>query len=175
MSLHATTVPDRCKQPAGRSAVVVPDVVVLSVYVPSAWAVQLPLTFIEPLSLTFVHMRGSRPAALMSRFVVLKVKHDELTVHVPTTLPPQADAFGQAPPAPVLEPPAAPAWPELPPVPEGSFVPLEHAPVRRPAAIAIVRNADRSCMERSPSRGTFRRSEVLSRGDRRRATEEDRG
>jgi len=172
-------VPDRFKQPAGSSTFVVPEVVVPSVYVPLAFAVHVPLTLTEPVSLTFLHMVGSSPAGPMSRSVALKVKHDELTVHVPTTLPPQGDPFGQAPPAPVLELPPVPPFPvlELPPVPEGSFVPLEHAPARNPAA-TIVRNADRSCMERSPSRGTLRRSQIRSqvrlRGDdRRRATKRD--
>ena len=124
MSVQLNWVPDRFKQPAGSSIVVVPDVVVPSVYVPSALAVHVPLTFMDPLSVTFLHMEGSSKPE-MSRFVVLKVKHDELTVHVPTTLPPQAATLGHPPPVPVLEPPAAPAAPELPPVPEGSLVPLD--------------------------------------------------
>ena len=141
----------------------VPDVVVLSVYVPSALAVHVPLTVTEPVSFTFVHMAGLSPAAEMSRLVALNVKQDELTVHVPTTLPPQAATFGHPPPAPVL--PAAPAVPlELPAAPV-RFEPLPHAPESIPAAIAIVRNADRSCMKRSPSKGNLRWSHLLIFGD----------
>jgi hypothetical protein len=161
-----TLVPDRFKHPDGSSACVVPDVVVLSVYVPSALAVHVPLTVTVPVSFTFMHIAGSSPAAEMSRFVALKVKHDELTFHVPTTLPPQAATFEHADPPPVPVLPDAPAPPlELPPVPEGLTEPPEHAPASIPAAIAIVRNADRSCMERSPSRGNLRRSGLLISGD----------
>src|SRR5580765_7520929 len=45
----------------------------------------------------------------------LTVRHDDFTVQVPTVSPPQADTFGQLPPAEL--PPVAPV-PPLPPFPE---------------------------------------------------------
>src|SRR6187401_262009 len=72
-------VPDRFKHPAGRSSCAVPEVVVPSVYVPLALAVHVPLTLSEPVSLTLLHVPGSSPAGPMSRFVALKLRHDELT------------------------------------------------------------------------------------------------
>jgi hypothetical protein len=121
--------------------VMLPVVVVPSVYVPLALAVQVPLTLREPESVTFVQAEGSSPALEMSRFVLRKSRHDELTFQVPTTSPPQAVIPGQvgAPPPPV---PAVPL--ELPPVPDGLGEVAVHAPEIIPAMSAVVRAAERS-------------------------------
>jgi hypothetical protein len=89
----------------------------------------------------------------MSRFVALKLRHDEPTVHVPTTLPPHAVTLGQdePPPVPVLELPPVPAAPlELPPAPV-RFEPPAHAPDSIPAAIAIVKTAACTFIDGAPS------------------------
>ena len=51
-------VPEICKHPAGSSTVASPVVVVPSVYVPSALAVHVPVTWTEPEMVGFVQLRG---------------------------------------------------------------------------------------------------------------------
>jgi hypothetical protein len=119
-------------------------------YVPSALAVHVPVTSREPESFTGVHIEGSSPAAEMSRLAALNFTHDELTVHVPTTLPPHAVTLGHddPPPAPVELPvPAEPL--ELPPAPV-RFEPGEHAPDSAAAAIAIVKTAACTFIDGTP-------------------------
>lgn len=64
----------------------------------------------------------------------LTVKHDDVTVQVPTTLPPQGAPFEHDPPAP---PP-----PEVPPVPGEPPEPALHALAINPNAAAVARTAD---------------------------------
>src|SRR5947207_2635512 len=113
--LHASVVPESIRQPLGSWSVSVPVVVVPSVYVPSDFAVQVPVTWRDPLIDTFWQVAGERPAAVVSRLLLLMSRQEELTFQVPTTLPPQAETFVHAwelPPEP-LEPPLC----ELPPEP----------------------------------------------------------
>ena len=63
----------------------------MSMY-PVAVAVNDPLTLREPEIVTLVQVRGSRPMAEGST-LPLRLKHDELTSQVPTTLPPHAVPF----------------------------------------------------------------------------------
>jgi hypothetical protein len=115
-------------------------------------AVNVPVTVSEPEIVTLLQVRGSSPARAMSTLLSLSVRQDELTVQVPTTLPPQAVPFGHEtplppvplPPAPVLLPPVPVVPPvlELPPVPE-PVMPLElQAPVIIAKAAVIARNTD---------------------------------
>jgi len=77
----------------------------------------------------------------------LTVKHDDVTVQVPTALPPQGDTSGQdfAPPVPLLELPPAP----FPPVPD-EFELMVHAPEIIPNNIAVARAADCAFIEGPP-------------------------
>ena len=154
---HWRTVPERILHPAGRSSSSVPVVVVPSVYVPSELAVHVPLTLRDPVIVTFLQLPGSRPAAEMSRSLLLRSRHAELAVQVPTTLPPQAVTFvHDVPPPPVpplalppvpTEPPLPPVL-ELPPVPEGLFEPvLEQANPRIVRAVIRMRGEVRCVME----------------------------
>jgi hypothetical protein len=85
----------------------------------------------------------------------LKLRHDEVTFQVPTTLPPQADPFGQdGPPVPAV--PVVPAVPllELPPVPVVFPVGLQ-APEIIANAIAIARAADWTFIEGLLTKGNL--------------------
>ena len=96
-----------------------PVVSVSSTYVPSALAVNVPVTVSEPVTGADGH-----PAATRVRSSVpLTLRHEDATVQVPTRLPPHAVTFGQegapVPPAPVAPPVAElPAAPVDPPRPE---------------------------------------------------------
>jgi hypothetical protein len=147
------------RQPAGRTSCALPVVVVSSVYVPLALAVHVPLTLREPEIVRFTQLRGSRPASETSTFP-LNFRQDELTLHVPNTLPPHGVPPGHDPPAPPLpdEPPPVPtaAPPPVPPVPDGVSEPPEHAPEIIPNAIAMARPAGRIFIEPLPSpMGTY--------------------
>ena len=76
-----------------------PVVVVSSEYVPSALAVNVPVTCSDP-----VTGADGQPAPTSDRSrSPLTFRHDDVTVQVPTTLPPQAVTLGQdAPPPPPL-------------------------------------------------------------------------
>jgi hypothetical protein len=117
---QVVVVPEIIKQPAGSSMSAEPVVVVPSVYVLLAVAVHVPVTSSEPVSVTFLQLVGSRPASEMSRLLLESARHDELTVQVPTTLPPQAATLVQDPELPPValppEPFDPPLWP-LPPEP----------------------------------------------------------
>jgi hypothetical protein len=126
----------------------VPDVVVPSVYVPSAFAVHVPLTLREPANVTFLQLRGSSPANVMSRLLPPIVRHDELTAQVPTTLPPQAVTAGHDDPPPPPPVPVIPPLLEVPPAPDGVPVLEAQAPEKIAAAIAIARAADCTFIER---------------------------
>ena len=68
-----------------------PVVSVLSVYVPSALAVQVPLTCSVP-----VTGAVGQPAPTSERSrLPLTFRHDDVTVQAPTRFPPQAVTFGQ--------------------------------------------------------------------------------
>jgi hypothetical protein len=100
----------------------VPVVIVLSMNVPLP-AVHVPLTWRSP-----VTGADAQPAPTTegSR-LPLTFRHEDVTVHVPTTSPPQAVTFGQegpAPPVPVLPPELTePPLPGVPPVPDSAFAP----------------------------------------------------
>jgi hypothetical protein len=136
-------------------------VVVPSTYVPSALAVKVPLTLKEPEIDTPVQVRGSRPSHAGAT-VPFTVRHDDITVHVPTTLPPQAVTFEQdnpLPPAPVVPPlelPPAPGW--LPGLLEA------HAPPMIMSAVAIARAADWSFIEGLLPKGDLLPAEILILG-----------
>jgi hypothetical protein len=115
-------------------------VVVSSVYVPLALAVHVPVTLSEPEIVGFTQLRGSRPAADGST-VPLSLRQGDITVHVPTTSPPQAVTLVEQ-----DDPP-----PPLPPVPDG--LPDEVQPPEViPAAIVIARTAERRFIGSSPSK-----------------------
>jgi hypothetical protein len=112
-------------------------VVVLSVYVPLASALKLPLTVKEPEIVELVQFRGSRPSHVGSR-CPLTVRHDDFTFQVPTTLPPQEVPFWQEAPDPPV-----PVPPELPPVPDGLVPELAlQAPEIIAVPMAIARTTD---------------------------------
>ena len=91
-----------------------------------------PSEALRPASHTLIGAAKPAPANDGSR-VPLTVRHDDATVQVPTTLPPQAVTSGQdAPPPPA---PVAPV-PELPPVPGVPPEPELHPSEEMPAAIA---------------------------------------
>src|SRR5262249_59447843 len=100
---QVVVVPEIIKHPAGSSMSAEPVVVVPSVYVLLELAVHVPLTFSEPVNVTFLQLVGSRPASEMSRLLLESCRHDELTVQVPTTLPPQVETLVQEPELPPLD------------------------------------------------------------------------
>lgn len=118
-----------------------PVVVVLSVYVPSALAVNVPVTASEP-----VTGADGQPAPTSERSSVpLTLRQDDATVHVPTTLPAQGVTLGQDAPPPL---PAVPPPPGLPPPPVGPTGLELHAAENIPAASADARAAERTFMKR---------------------------
>src|SRR5580765_1949314 len=116
--LQSTWTDETDRHAGARGNAIDPVVTVLSVYVPLALAVQVPVTCSDPVTGTVLHPR----LASMTSMSPDSARHDDVTVQVPTTEPPQAvppGQFGGAPPAPVvppvaLAPPAPPVWPELP-------------------------------------------------------------
>src|SRR5262245_24156645 len=116
-------------------------------YVPLAFAVQVPFTWSSPEIDVVLHVRGSRPTSEMSR-APLSDTHDDVTFQVPTTSPPQAV------PAAHDGPPLVPALPllELPPVPVGLPGLDEQASITVPNMTATPRTANRTFIEQSPSR-----------------------
>jgi hypothetical protein len=107
-----------------------PEVVVLSKYVPSALAVNVPVTCRDPVTGAVGH---PAPNDAKSRLPVT-FRHDDVTVQVPTTMPPQGVTLGQDPPAPPL--------PDFAPVPDEPPRLELHPPRITPKAIAIARAAD---------------------------------
>ncbi|HEX5270612.1 MAG TPA: hypothetical protein VFW33_09010, partial [Gemmataceae bacterium] len=67
----------------------VPVVTVSSVYVPSPAALQVPLTWSDPVINADVQPAPTTDGSS----VPLTVRHDDVTIQVPTTLPPQAVTF----------------------------------------------------------------------------------
>jgi hypothetical protein len=119
--------------------------------VPSPLAVKVPLTLRLPVIGAEVQLRGSRPADARSK-LPLSFKHDELAVHVPTTLPPHAVTLVQVAAAPPPEAPVAPdvfpllaplvpTFPLLPPGSGGEFVD-EQAPKLMAKVAATANTAD---------------------------------
>jgi hypothetical protein len=143
-------VPEINKHPAGRSIRRLPVVVVPSVYVPPASALHIPLTLSVPATIGFLQLDGSRPANETSRFP-LNFRHEDVTVQVPTTSPPQAVTSEHAPPPPpdpLLVPPAPVGPPEV-----GVQAPEINPNVPNvPNASAIARRADWTFIERAPSK-----------------------
>jgi hypothetical protein len=126
----------------------VPDVVVLSEYVPSALATQLPVTSRDPV--TGMDLQP-RPNPDTSRSPVTS-RHDDATVHVPTTSPPQAaTSEHEPPPLPgFVTVPVAPPLIKVPSVSDGLSERRVHAPAIIPNAMA--RTADWVVIERLPSK-----------------------
>src|SRR5450631_1634735 len=120
----------------------VPVVIVLSVNVPLPTAVQVPLTWRSP-----VTGADEQPAPTSegSR-LPLTFMHEDVTVQVPTTSPPQAVTFEQAapaPPVPEIPPvPTAPPLPGVPPVPDKAFAPEPQPPEISAGPMAV--NANRT-------------------------------
>src|SRR4029079_17213803 len=67
-------------------------------------------------------------------------RHDDITVQVPTTLPPQTATLVQVPPP--VELPPVPLLPELPPVPDEEPELALHAADTMPSATAMATTAD---------------------------------
>jgi hypothetical protein len=120
-----------------------PVVVVSSEYVPSALAVNVPVTVSMP-----VTGADGQPAPTSVRSSEpLTVRHDDATVQAPTMLPPHAVTLGQgAPPLPVPAVPVVAALPEPPPEPVDPTVPGLHAAENIPATRAEARAVERTFM-----------------------------
>ena len=82
---QATLTDDTDRQVGASGNVVEPVVVVLSVYDPSPFAVHVPVTCREPVTGTVVHPRLARETSMSP----VSVRHDEVTLQVPSTEPPQ--------------------------------------------------------------------------------------
>src|SRR5436190_15702516 len=95
--------------------------------------VRVPVTSSVPVTGSVAHPAPKSPRLRLP----LTLRHDDFTVQVPTVSPPQADTFGQLPPAtpPV---PVAPL-PPFPPAPDGLPDPALHAPMSIPVAVAMAR------------------------------------
>jgi hypothetical protein len=135
-------VPEIVKHEAPTVTCSVPVVIVPSVYVPSELAVHVPVTDSEPVTDT---VEQPTPSVVTST-VPPRARHEDITLHVPTTLPPQAVTFEQAPPPPPPDPPAelppVPTVPplELPPAPDWPELVLEQAKPKIESAAAIARS-----------------------------------
>src|SRR5512146_334772 len=115
MRSQVVVVPETFRHAAGTVICSLPEVVVLSVYVPSEFAVQVPLTWSEPVTVTDAQPRPKPPTCKSP----LTFRHDAATLQVPTKFPPHAETSEQE----SLEPLAlavAPA-PEPPSVPTVEF------------------------------------------------------
>jgi hypothetical protein len=140
-------VPEMFKHMAASASCTVPVVVVLSEYVPLELPVHVPDTWSDPVT--------DADAQPTPRFVrsasPLTLRHDDITVQTPTTLPPHGVPPAHAPAAPPPEVPPVPPDPllELPPVPDGPLETGVHAPESIPNAIAITRAADCTFIERA--------------------------
>src|SRR5262245_46801906 len=123
---HVVVVPEIIRHGGVSMNVSVPEVVVASVYVVSPLAVKLPVTWRVPVT---AGAGQFRPASARSRLPLTR-RHDEVTVQVPATSPPQAETLEQEPLAPPLPEPLPPVpAPVPPPVPDGAPEPPElHAP-----------------------------------------------
>src|ERR1044071_1290415 len=83
-----------------------------------------------PVRVTSLQTEGSRPASEMSRLDELSDKQEDITVHVPTTSPPQGVPAGQELPAPPVPPPGG-----------GELVAGVHAPETIPKATISAKTA----------------------------------
>src|SRR5678810_258311 len=121
---QVTGVDEITRHPGASANCTLPVVVVSSAYVPFALAVNVPVTCRDPVTGV-----DGQPAPTSDRSrSPLTVRHDDVTVQVPTTSPPHADTLAQ-------EPPAPPRPPELPAVPDGLPKPELQAPATIPSAI----------------------------------------
>lgn len=111
---QATGTDETVRHEAASGKVAEPVVRVLSAKVPSALATKLPVVVTEPVTGTVGHARLNRDTSMLPD----NLRHDDVTDHDPTTLPPQADTLLQLPPP--LEVPAA-----LLPPPDVAAPPLE--------------------------------------------------
>jgi hypothetical protein len=113
-------VPDIFRHEAGNVICSLPDVVVLSKYVPSDLAVHVPVTWRDPVTDADAHPRDNTDISSCP----VTFRQDEVTVQVPTTSPPQGTTLVQeAPPAPPLGLPPVPTVPPLAFVPPVPFAP----------------------------------------------------
>src|SRR6187431_3377769 len=90
------------RQDFASGKVAVPVVFVLSVKVPSELATKEPVVVSEPTTGTVGQLRLARDTSMSPD----SLRHDDVTFHAPTTLPPQGDSglqLGAAPP--LLAPP----------------------------------------------------------------------
>ena|SRR6187431_1989333 len=117
-----------------------PVVIVSSTYVPSALAVNAPVTASDPV------IGAEQPGAPTSdrSSVSLTVRHEDATCQVPTTSPAQGDTLAQT--APPLPPPPLGELPpeEVPPVCGELPVSEEHARKSIPRLVAKARAAART-------------------------------
>src|SRR5450432_2927337 len=165
---QVVVVPDTFRHSAAKVMVSWPVVMVWSVKVPLALAIQLPLTWMDPVSAALTH-----PRLIPSMFLSPEtVRQEGVTFQLPTTLPPQGVTLApllQEPPVlgePPLEPPAWPiwptwpawpVWPDAPPLGESELVVLlEHEAPKRAQAAASVANRCSDFM-RDPDRKMLRR------------------
>jgi hypothetical protein len=113
---HSMSTDETDRQSGASGHVKEPVVVVASVYVPSDLAVHVPVTWRDPVTGTVGQPRLDNVMSMSPD----KVRHEDVTVQVPTTSPPQDSPLGQllvAPPLPLLPPVARePPLPVLPPV-----------------------------------------------------------
>jgi hypothetical protein len=136
---HATLTDDTDRHMGANGKVMEPVVMLSSVYVPSPLAVHVPVTWREPVTGTVVQPRLARETSMSPE----RARHDDATVQLPMTEPPQGVALGQldegpdVPPPPPMPldppepgvPPVAPAWlPEL----------VQPLPVRRLAKATVL-------------------------------------
>ena len=127
---HSTLTDDTDKHAGARGNVMVPAVTVLSVYVPSLFAVHVPVTCSDPVTGTLAHPRLDRETSMSPA----SARHDDVTLQVPTTDPPQVGPPGQFWGADV---PPVPPEPVVPPVPP----PVVLEPLQPLFAIADARAA----------------------------------
>jgi len=128
-------VPDTFRHTGATVISAVPDVVVLSVYVPSDLALQVPLTFSDAETVMVVQPIPSPDASISP----LTSRHDDATLQVPTTSPPQGDTSMQDPPPLLPLPGFSDSVTLLPPAPPGLSERRLHAAI---IPNAIVRTAD---------------------------------
>ena len=154
MLVQLVVVPDIIRHAGASVSCSWPVVIVSSVYVPSAFALNFPVTWRVPVTGAVI-----QPMPKLFRSACPEMfRHADATVQVPTTLPPQPVTLEHDAPPPVpavLEPPPVPTEPavlEFPPVPVppllvppapcglSDFEP--HPPEIRPNASAVTRADD---------------------------------
>lgn len=144
---HSTLTDDTDKHAGASGNVMFPVVTVLSVYVPSLFAVHVPVTCSDPVTGTVLH---PRLASVTSMFPA-RARQDDVTLQVPITEPPQGVTPGQlCAPAVPPEPVVLPVPPELavPPVPPEPVVP----PVSPPGVLGRPQPPPATAKAKAPER-----------------------